>query len=135
MSPQQRCVQPPTISDHRKGQWDHSWIRIGTERLHSPARQGEIAVIADQLRRNGRTEPVVATDVIATQESAVRGGADRSADAPIGVELKLAARVYIAADILFRGPRTADGGDARTIGDIAGDLICAIGEQACIINT
>src|SRR3546814_3276658 len=82
---------------------------------------------SDLLRRNGRTEPVVATDVIATQESAVRGGADRSADAPIRVELKLAARVYIAADILFRGPRTA-GGDARTICDIAGDLIGALGE-------
>src|SRR3546814_17237848 len=82
--------------------------------------------MADPLRRNGRTEPVVATDVIATQESAVRGGADRSADAPIGVELKLAARVYIAADILFRGPRTAAGGDARTICDIAGYLIGAL---------
>src|SRR3546814_6547345 len=80
------------------------------------------------------TEPVVATDVIATQESAVRGGADRSADAPIGVDLKLAARVYIAADILFRGPRTAAGGDARTICDIAGDLIGALGEQALIID-
>src|SRR3546814_8312430 len=120
LAPQLRVGHPPAIIDHRQGQWDHSLVRIGTERLHSPARQGEIAVIADPLRRNGRTEPVVATDVIATQESAVRGGADRSADAPIGVELKLAARVYMAADILFRGPRTAAGGDARTICDKIG---------------
>src|SRR3546814_8529749 len=84
------CSSDLAIIDHRQGQWDHSLIRFGTERLHSPARQGEIAVIADPLRRNGRTEPVVATDVIATQESAVRGSADRSADAPIRVELQLA---------------------------------------------
>src|SRR3546814_16617705 len=114
MSPQQRCVQPPTISDHRQGQWDHSLIRIGTERLHSPARQGEIAVIADPLRRNGRTEPVVAPDVIAPQESAVRGGADRSADAPIGVDMRLAARATITADILFLGPRAGAGGEVTT---------------------
>src|SRR3546814_4905481 len=40
----------------------------------------------------------------------------------------------MAEVVLFRGPRTAAGGDARTIGDIAGDLIGGLGEQALIID-
>src|SRR3546814_17640293 len=108
------CSSDLAIIDHRQGQWDHSLIRIGTERPHSPARQGAIAVIADPLRRNGRPEPVVSTDVIATQESAGRGGADRSAAAPIGVSRKLAARYQTPADISFLAPPLAPSGGLRT---------------------
>ena len=104
--------------------------------LHGPAGKAEIAVCTGSFEIDGRTQPVVAADIIAAQERAVAGIAAIAGQAPVLAELEAAIRLDIAAEhLLLRiaiGDDPAADVDARAAGEVGGGLEGALVGQLAV---
>jgi hypothetical protein len=72
-----------------------------------PAREAEIAVVADAFEVDRRTQAVFTGDVVAAQERAVAGIAAIDAQAPVLVELEAAIGFEIATELVGPTPDPA----------------------------
>jgi len=114
------------VVDGGQGEGHLALVGIEPERLRRPARDREIGPVGDPLEVDGRAEAVIPADVVAAQEGAVAGEADRSGEAPVGRELEAAIGIEIAARIALQAVGAGEVGGPVREGGKAGDLIGAL---------
>ncbi len=120
--------QAAAVIDRGQGQRHQSLRIVNPHGLGGPASDAEIAVFIDPLDIERGAQPVIAADIIAAQEGAVRRQTAIAGQTPFGRELELAVRLDIAAPRLLAGgggvDRRAERDQAASRG-IAGNLECA----------
>ena len=128
---QHRIGEPLAEIERGQGERDLALLGIDAQRLRRPASQREIGILGDPLEIDGRAQPVIAAEIVAAQEGAVAGEADRGCQAPFGRELEPAIALEIAARIALKALAAGEVGQSIAGGEIAGDLI---GAEVCEVS-
>ena len=115
--------------DRGQRQRDLALLGVDPERLGRPSGNRQEGQIGDPFEIDGRTQPVIAADIVTAQEGAVAGEAHRCGQAPIRRELEPAIAFDVAARFALEALLASEIGQPVAGSGIAGDLIGAFFRQ------